>query len=63
MIAVPVHVFDRPTEKKEDVQKVMKPESCLLIPKPIPRGGIKPKTTKKATVHVLVEFGLLVSIQ
>ncbi|XP_025097744.1 small subunit processome component 20 homolog [Pomacea canaliculata] len=48
-----------PTEKKEDVQKVMKPESCLLIPKPIPRGGIKPKTTKKATVHVLVEFGLL----
>ncbi|XP_053397711.1 small subunit processome component 20 homolog [Mercenaria mercenaria] len=34
------------------------PPSCLLIPKAAPRGGLKPKASKKTNKHVLVEFGL-----
>ncbi|KAL8599182.1 hypothetical protein ACOMHN_007898 [Nucella lapillus] len=41
------------------LSKPQQPESCLLIPKAMPRGGVKPKTSKKTTLDVLVEFGLV----
>lgn len=36
------------------------PESCLLLPAAMPRGGVKPKASKKTNIHILVEFGLQV---
>lgn len=35
-----------------------KPQSCLLLQEAAPRGGLKPKASKKTNKHVLVEFGL-----
>ncbi|GFN80708.1 small subunit processome component 20 homolog, partial [Plakobranchus ocellatus] len=34
------------------------PESCLLLEQAAPRGGLKPKATKKTNIHLLIEFGL-----
>ncbi|KAK7480717.1 hypothetical protein BaRGS_00028085, partial [Batillaria attramentaria] len=43
----------------EKNSKPQKPQSCLILPAEIPRGGVKPKSSKKTTLDVLVEFGLL----
>lgn len=49
-------------EDPNQSSKPQKPEHCLLLQKAIPRGGLKPKTSKRTTLDVLVEFGLLVCL-
>ncbi|KAH3726396.1 hypothetical protein DPMN_052258, partial [Dreissena polymorpha] len=47
-------VETKPLEEKPG----LRPQSCLLLQPEAPRGGLKPKTSKKTNKHVLVEFGL-----
>ncbi|XP_076467049.1 small subunit processome component 20 homolog [Babylonia areolata] len=50
---------DIPSSEPSGLPKPQKPESCLLLPKATPRGGVKPRANKKTTLDVLVEFGLV----
>ncbi|KAH9508651.1 U3 snoRNP protein [Bulinus truncatus] len=43
---------------KGDNSKTRMPDSCLILPPSLPRGGLKPKASKKTNIHILVEFGL-----
>ncbi|XP_059169859.1 small subunit processome component 20 homolog [Physella acuta] len=43
-------------EQSKETSRI--PESCLLLPAAMPRGGVKPKASKKTNIHILVEFGL-----
>ncbi len=50
---------EKPVEKESEGHR---PESCLLLPQAPPRGGLKPKTHKKTNMHIVVEFGIQVSV-
>lgn len=39
----------------------LKPQSCLIIQPPLPRGGRKAAVSTKTNMHILVDTGLKVS--
>ncbi|XP_071112967.1 small subunit processome component 20 homolog [Haliotis cracherodii] len=45
------------SETAKESQRGKRPESCLLLPSTLPRGGEKPKIHRKTNMHVMVAFG------
>lgn len=51
----------QPSEKLDE--KRLRSNSCLLLEKATPRGGVKPRTSKRTNVHIVIEFGLQVNMK
>uniref|UniRef100_A0A2C9JTH6 Uncharacterized protein n=1 Tax=Biomphalaria glabrata TaxID=6526 RepID=A0A2C9JTH6_BIOGL len=51
-------ILPKEDENNENNSKARRPDSCLLLSHPLLRGGMKPKTSKRTNIHILVEFGL-----